>query len=213
MSKPLTLYVDSLFLSPYAMSAYVALTEKKLPFEIRMIDLAAGEQRMQPYLKRALTGRVPALTHNDLNLTESSAISEYLEDVFPPTEYARLYPAEPQTRAKARQIQAWLRSDLLALRQERSTETVFYGADAAPLSDTALAAANKLIHIAGAMLSDGAPNLFGAWCLADTELALMLKRLTHAQDGLPPALQHYAEMQWQRPAVQEWLTHNAAAHG
>ena len=213
MSKPLTLYVDSLFLSPYAMSAYVALTEKKLPFEIRVIDLAAGEQRMQPYLKRALTGRVPALTHNGLNLTESSAISEYLEDIYPPAEYTRLYPADPQTRAKARQVQAWLRSDLLALRQERSTETVFYGADAAPLSDTALAAATKLIHVAGTMLSGDASNLFGAWCLADTELALMLKRLTHAQDGLPVALQHYADMQWQRPAVQEWLKHNAAARG
>ena len=49
MGAPITLYVDSLFLSPYAMSAYVALTEKKLPFEVRPIDLEAGEQRMQPY--------------------------------------------------------------------------------------------------------------------------------------------------------------------
>ncbi|WP_268608751.1 glutathione S-transferase N-terminal domain-containing protein, partial [Escherichia coli] len=77
MGAPFTLFVDSQFLSPYAMSAYVALTEKQLPFEVRMIDLDAGEQRMQPYQCRALTARVPALTHGDFNLTESTAIAEY----------------------------------------------------------------------------------------------------------------------------------------
>ena len=209
MGAPLTLFVDSLFLSPYAMSAYVALTEKRLPFEIRPIDLEAGEQRMQPYQARALTSRVPALTHEGFHLTESSAIAEYLDEAFPAPAHAALYPKELRARARARQLQAWLRSDLAALRQERPTETVFYGAAGQPLSDAAHAAAAKLIQVASCLLEGGRSCLFDEWCIADTDLAVTLKRLF--QDDLPDALRAYADGQWQRPSVQTWLEHNAAA--
>ncbi|WP_454677638.1 glutathione transferase [Achromobacter marplatensis] len=209
MGAPITLYVDSLFLSPYAMSAYVALTEKKLPFEVRPIDLEAGEQRMQPYQCRALTARVPALTHEGFNLTESSVIAEYLEDVFPAPEHAALYPQAIRERARARQLQAWLRSDLGALRQERPTETVFYGAAGQPLSDAAHAASAKLIQVASHLIGVDQASLFDDWCIADIDLAVMLKRL--ALDDLPDPLRAYADVQWQRPSVQKWLEHNAAA--
>lgn len=209
MGAPFTLYVDSQFLSPYAMSAYVALAEKQLPFEVRLIDLDAGEQRMQPYQCRALTARVPALTHGDFNLTESTAITEYLEDLHPAPACTALYPAQPRERARARQLQAWLRSDLAALRQERPTETVFYGAAGQPLSDAAHAAAAKLIQVASCLLEGGRSCLFDEWCIADTDLAVTLKRLS--QDDLPDALRAYADGQWQRPSVQTWLEHNAAA--
>lgn len=209
MGAPITLYVDSLFLSPYAMSVYVALTEKQLPFEVRPIDLSAGEQRMQPFQCRALTSRVPALTHADFNLTESSVIAEYLEDAFPPPEHTALFPSALQERARARQLQAWLRSDLGALRQERPTETVFYGEAGPPLSDDAHAAAAKLIRVASYLVGVGQTTLFDKWCIADTDLAVMLKRLSN--DDLPDTLRAYADAQWQRPAVQKWLEHNAAA--
>ena len=209
MGAPITLYVDSLFLSPYAMSVYVALTEKQLPFEVRPIDLGAGEQRMQPFQCRALTSRVPALTHADFNLTESSVIAEYLDEAFPPPEHTALYPSALQERARARQLQAWLRSDLGALRQERPTETVFYGEAGQPLSDDAHAAAAKLIRVASYLVGVGQATLFDAWCIADIDLAVMLKRLSN--DDLPDTLRAYAEVQWQRPAVQKWLEHNAAA--
>lgn len=209
MGAPLTLFVDSLFLSPYAMSAYVALTEKQLPFEVRPIDLEVGEQRMQPYQARALTSRVPALTHQDFHLTESSAIAEYLDEAFPAPEHAALYPRDLRARARARQLQAWLRSDLAALRQERPTETVFYGAAGQPLSDPAHAAAAKLVRVAESLVGTGRACLFDEWCIADTDLAVMLKRLS--QDDLPEALRAYAEGQWQRSSVQKWLEHNAAA--
>lgn len=210
LGAPFTLFVDSQFLSPYAMSAYVALTEKQLPFEVRMIDLDAGEQRMQPYQCRALTARVPALTHGDFNLTESTAIAEYLEDLHPAPACTALYPAQPRERARARQLQAWLRSDLGALRQERPTETVFYNRAGEPLSDAGHSAAAKLIHVAGALIGAGQSTLFDEWCLADLDLAVALRRLW--LDGLPDPLRDYAETQWQRPSVRKWLEHNAAAH-
>lgn len=211
LAKPLTLFVDALMLSPYAMSAYVALAEKGLPVELRLVDLSAGEQRLKPYASRAPTCRVPALAHDEFHLTESSAIIEYLEEVFGPPDYPALYPAQPQQRARARQIQAWLRSDLAALRQERSTEVVFYGEPCAPLTDAAQAAAAKLLRVAQGLLPEGQTQLFDAWCIADTELALMLRRLSCESDAMPDVLRAYADRQWQRPSVQTWLQFNQDA--
>ncbi|MCD0503004.1 glutathione transferase [Bordetella petrii] len=189
------------------MAAYVALAEKGLPVELRLVDLQSGEQRMQPYANRAPTCRVPALAHDTFHLTESSAIIEYLEDVFPAPDYPGLYPAAPQERARARQVQAWLRSDMSPLREERNTEVVFHGAPCAPLGDAAQAAAAKLLRVASLLLSGNRPCLFDAWCIADTELALMLRRLG-GPDELPEPLREYADRQWQRATVQTWLQFN-----
>ncbi|MYM98304.1 glutathione transferase [Duganella vulcania] len=202
---PFELYVDSLFTSPYAMSAFVALTEKRLPFSVKTVDLEAGQQKLSAYATRALTARVPALVEGDFVLTESTAITEYLDESFPAPEYISLYPKDRRQRAQARQIQAWLRSDLLPVRAERDTETVFFGKASAPLTAAGQAAANKLIHAAGQFVQEGSPHLFGDWSLADADLALMLNRLILNGDEVPQKLKDYAAGQWQRPSIQQWL--------
>jgi glutathione S-transferase len=201
----LKLYVDGQFTSPYALSAFVALREKGLPFEVETVDLEAGANKTLAYAGKALTGRVPCLVHNDFMLTESSAIDEYLDEMFPAPEYKALYPALPQKRAIARQIQAWIRSDLLALREERSTHTVFYRRAEQPLSPLAQAAADKLIRLAEQVI-DG-QHLFGRWCIADTDLAVMLSRLVMNGDPVPQKLMDYVAGQWQRESLQDWLKH------
>jgi glutathione S-transferase len=199
----LTLYVDSQFTSPYALSVFVTLKEKGLPFELKTVDLEAGANLEPPFRDLALTARVPALVHNGFVLTESSAISEYLDEVFPAPEYHAVLPRNAQRRALARQVQAWLRSDLMPIRQERSTITVFYEPATQPLSAEARAAADKLVRAAGKLV-DG-PTLFTRWCVADTDLAVMLMRLIKSGDDVPQKLKDYAEAQWQRAPVQEWL--------
>ena len=196
------LYTDSHFTSPYAMSAFAALTEKRLSFEIRTLDLATGANNDPEYAMMSLTQRVPTLVHGDFALSESSAIAEYLEETFP---QVPVYPQDRQQRAQARQVQAWLRSDLIPIRQERSTVVVFYGIKSGPLSPAAEAATRKLFAAAQALLADGREHLFGQWSIADTDLALMLNRLVLNGDDVPPVLVEYAQRQWQRPAVQEWV--------
>ena len=199
----LKLYVDSQFTSPYAISAFVALREKGLDFDMETVDLEAGKNKDLSYTGKALTGRVPCLVHNDFMLTESSAITEYLDEMFPAPEHRALYPVLPQKRAVARQIQAWVRSDLGALREERSTYTVFYRRAEQPLSPAAQAAADKLVHLAERVI-DG-PYLFGRWCIADTDLAIMLSRLVMNGDPVPQKLKDYVAHQWQRESLQDWL--------
>jgi glutathione S-transferase len=196
------LHVDAQFASPYAMSAYVALREKGIAFDLRKVDLSAGEQHADDYAMVSLTRRVPTLVDGDFALSESSAIAEYLEDLQPAPP---LYPREPRARARARQVQAWLRSDLMPIRSERSTVVVFARPTVAPLSVDAVAAAQRLFTLADALLPPGASALFGAWSIADTDLALMLQRLNRNGDALPARLADYAAAQWERASVQEWV--------
>jgi len=205
---PYVLYVDSLFASPWALSVFVALTEKRLPFTVETVDLAAGQQHGD-YAHRTLTARVPALADGDVTLSESTAITEYLEECCPAPDYPALYPRDRFQRARARQVQAWIRTDLAALRAERDTETVFFHKACAPLTGAGQAAAAKLVDVAGQLVHG--PNLFGAWSIADVDLALMLQRLIVNGDPVPPSLVAYAARQWERPSVRQWLARHRPA--
>ena len=203
--EKLALYVDARFASPYAMTAFVTLTEKGIAFEIRKVDLEAKEHYQPGYASLSLTCRVPTLVHGDFRLSESSAISEYLEEVFPAPKYAAVYPGDVHARARARQIQAWLRSDFMPIREERSTEVVFFRSTDKPLSESARISAARLCLAADSLLAENATNLFTDWCIADTDLALMLNRLVLNGDEVPEKLAAYTRDQWQRQSVQLWV--------
>ena len=200
----LLLYVDAQFASPYAMSAFVSLTEKALPFEIETVDLSTGENHRDNFARTSVTRRVPTLVHEQFCLSESSAIAEYLEELFPETG-RRLYPVDPKQRARARQVQAWLRSDLLPVRLERPTEVVFHGARCPKLSGPAEAAVQKLYAAADLLIPRDSAYLCGEWSIADVDLALMLNRLLMHGDPMPQRLASYARSQWSRASVQHWV--------
>jgi glutathione S-transferase len=199
------LYVDSKFTSPWAMSAFVTLHEKRLPFELLALDLSARENYAPIFTKTSLTNRVPTLMHDEYSLSESSAISEYLEDLYPAPEYAAVYPTDIRARARARQIQAWLRSDLMPIRTERTARVIFFKRTDQPLSEDGRAAAEKLFRVANALLPNGAQHVFGEWSIVDVDLAFMINRLAMNGDEVPPKLASYAAAQWQRPSVQLWV--------
>ncbi len=202
-NQSLTLYVNKGYTSPYALSTYVVLREKNLPFTVAEIDLDAGGHQQGEYRKQSLTARIPTLLHGDFALSESSAMDEYLEETFPDT--PRVYPSDVRDRARARQIQAFVRSDLMPIRVERSTSTVFQHDKPKPLSVEAQAAAAKLLNFADALIPSGSGNLFGTWSIADTDLAMMLNRLVHNGDAVPEKIANYVRTQWARPSVQAWV--------
>ncbi|XTZ39628.1 glutathione transferase [Salmonella enterica] len=214
MSEPtIILWSDAHFFSPYVMSVYVALHEKGLPFSLKTVDLNSNAQRLPDWPGYSQTQRVPLIEVEGFILSESSAITEYLEERFAPPEWERIYPHELEKRARARQIQAWLRSDLVPVREERSTDVVFAGAVKAPLSSAGQESAAKLIAIASDLLAHGKPNLFGEWCIADADLALMLNRLVMHGDNVPQLLVDYATFQWQRSSVQRYVALSAKRAG
>ncbi len=200
-----TLYVDADYFSPYALSAFVAAVEKGVAFSVQTIDLSrpAGA-RGTAFGQASLSSRVPALEHDGFTLVESSAIAEYLDECF---DGPYLYPREAQPRARARMVQAWIRSDMLALRKERSSHGVFKGFGAVqPLGPDARAAADKLTATADQLLAHGGEHLLGAWSIADVDLAMMLMRLAASGEDIGSRLRDYAARQWSRPSVQRWLS-------
>lgn len=196
------LYVDANFASPYALVAFVSLLEKRVAFDIETLDLASHANLGPEFSKTSITRRVPTLVHDDFALSESSAICEYIDEIFPGT---RLYPTDPRDRARARQVQAWVRSDLMPIRDERPTYVVFCGAKRPALSPHARDAADKLFSAALTLLDGRTDNLFGDWSIADVDLAMMLQRLIVLGDAVPKRLIDYATLQWQRPSVQQWV--------
>jgi glutathione S-transferase len=101
-------------------------------------------------------------------------------------------------------IQAWIRSDPMPIREERSTHTIWYGTPRAPLSPAGLAARDKLVRAATAWLGDRT-QLFTSWSIADADLALVLRRVI--DDELPTPLVRYVEAQLARPSMAKWHTH------
>lgn len=134
-STKLKLYVGADFVSAFAMSAYVALKEKQLSFELVTLDLKARENYQASYQDVSLTCKIPTLVHEGFALSESSAIAEYLDEIAPG--HPKLFPLDIKQRARARQLQAWLRSDLLVIRKERPADLIYFGKKETPLSDEA----------------------------------------------------------------------------
>ena len=205
MNDRIILYGEQLWDSPYVFTVFVALSEKRIPFETRIVDLSKGEQREPGYAARSLTERVPAIEHGGLTLSESLAILEYLDEAFPPPTHARLLPEGRKERARARQVLGWLRSDLMPLRDERPTTTMFYEPAKTRLSERAQASADKLLRVAERLIPEGEADLFGSFSIADADLAFMLHRLILSSDPVPERIARYAARQWQRPSVRAYV--------
>lgn len=56
-----------------------------------------------------------------------------------------------------------------------------------------------------ALVPARAGHLFGAFSIADADLALMLQRLALNGDPVPERLRAYAAGIWRRPSVEEWV--------
>lgn len=75
----------TLFYSPQtrATGARVLLEELKVPYELHVLNMKAGEQRQPAYLAINPLGKVPAVRVGDTLVTEQGAIYLYLADLFP----------------------------------------------------------------------------------------------------------------------------------
>jgi len=59
------------------------LEEVGEPYDIHLLSLSKGDQQKPDYLAVNPMGKVPALRHGDVVITEAAAICAYLADAFP----------------------------------------------------------------------------------------------------------------------------------
>src|ERR1700720_1159951 len=73
------------FHSPNTRSSGVRILLEELgaPYELRAVNMKAGEQRKPAYLAVNPMGKVPAILHRGELVTEQGAIFIYLADLFP----------------------------------------------------------------------------------------------------------------------------------
>ena len=75
----------TLFHSPNTRStgSLTLLEELGVPYRLHVLNMQAGEQRQEAYLAVNPMGKVPAILHGDVLVTEQVAIYLYLADLFP----------------------------------------------------------------------------------------------------------------------------------
>lgn len=81
----------------------IALNYKNLKFEYRAVHLLndGGEQHKENYKNLNPMAEVPSLVHNGVTISQSMAIVEYLDEVYPKPQ---LFPKDPYKRAQVRQF-------------------------------------------------------------------------------------------------------------
>ncbi|XP_042911446.1 maleylacetoacetate isomerase [Parasteatoda tepidariorum] len=89
----------SYFRSSCSWRVRIALAYKGIDYECKTVDLLAGQQYSESYLKINPTGEVPVYVDNGKTITNSTAILEYLEETVP---NAPLLPTDPVKRAQVR---------------------------------------------------------------------------------------------------------------
>lgn len=113
-----------------------ALASKKTSYTITPIDLSKGEHKTEEYLCKNPIGQVPLLectdtrTEDRVFISQSLAIIQFLEDIFPDT--VRLWPTDPAEKAFANQVVEMINSgtqpmqntSFLALLEEKSNGVV-----------------------------------------------------------------------------------------
>jgi len=85
--------------STYVWSARLALAEKGVAHDL--VDVAFGEHRQEPHLKRHPFAKVPAFEHDGFQLYETQAILRYIDEGFP---VAPLQPTDLHQFARMNQI-------------------------------------------------------------------------------------------------------------
>jgi glutathione S-transferase len=87
--------------STYARTARLVLEEKGVAYELRPVNIMAGEGQASEHTSRHAFGKVPAFEHDGFTLYETVAIARYIDRVFPGPS---LQPSDPKQAARMDQI-------------------------------------------------------------------------------------------------------------
>jgi len=97
--------------APNPTKVRIYIVEKGLDIPLHTIDLARGDQRKESYRAINPLGKVPVLElNNGTYLPESTAIIEYLEEVFPDPS---LIGSTPEKRAQVRALERFIDLNVL----------------------------------------------------------------------------------------------------
>jgi glutathione S-transferase/GST-like protein len=179
----------------------IALEELSLPYRLRALDLAAGEQRQDWFLAINPNGRIPAILDHDeggFAVFESGAILVYLAE-----KTGRLLPTDRQGRSRVLQ---WLMFQMGGVGPMMGQANVFFRyfpEKIQPAIDRYQAESKRLFRVLDRHLASH-EFLAGDYSIADIANWAWVR--THAWSGVAiddlPHLSRWVEQIRARPAVQ-----------
>ena len=206
----LQLYIGNKNYSSWSMRPWVLLRQAGIAFNEVFVRFDSFDASSE--FKRALgpvspTGKVPVLVDGDLIVWDTLAIAEYVAETWADKQ---LWPAAPQTRARARSVCAEMHSGFTALRSHcpMNIEADLAHAGALIWRDQpgVRADVQRLVQMWSALLQEhGGPMLFGEFSIADAYFAPVCMRLHSYALPLPAHIAAYVQRVRELPGVKAWI--------
>jgi glutathione S-transferase len=188
--------------SSWSLRPWLALAQSGIAFEEKLVPLDQPNTRAE-IGAHSPSGRVPFLRHGGIEVWESLAICEYLNEAFPE---ARLWPRDRAARAHARAVSNEMHAGFSELRYNLPMDI---RAD--------LKAKSRAVHVAGDITriqsiwtecrtrfgAEG-PFLFGRFSIADCMYAPVTTRFRTYGVKLEPACESYVAAMTALPAMKAW---------
>jgi glutathione S-transferase len=183
-------------LSPIARRVWLALLEKGLEFESRLVKLNEQEQFEAEFLRLNPFHHVPVLLDGDVRLIESIAILDYLDAQYPTH---RMTPETPAALGRMRMIQMVIVNELMSV-----VPAVITAAGNLPESHPRAAVLNAGLNFLTQQLGDdlyfGGDRVDLADCVAGVTLPLLHRLGIDMRDY--PELKNWMERLYKRSSWQ-----------
>ena len=195
-----TLVIGNKNYSSWSLRPWLALRVAGVPFDEVRIPLYSPGSKEQ-ILRHSPAGKVPVLVTPEVTVWESLAILEFLADRHPE---ARLWPADPAQRARARAVSTEMHAGFAALRANlgMNLRKTFPDHATAPEVLTDIARVQALWN--DCLDRSGGPFLFGAFTNADAMFAPVVTRFLTYSVKTDAASARYMAVVRALPALDEW---------
>lgn len=196
------LVIGSKKYSSWSLRPWFLMKAFDIPFEETVVTLRREDTKRE-IQKLSPSGLVPVLRSEEMTITDSLAIAEYLAERFP---NKQLWPEDRLVRAFGRMMSAEMHSGFQALRQEMPMD---FTAQQLPFPSSPDVQMNidRILALWAEALTQyktAGPWLLGPLSIADAMYAPVVSRFRSYGVALPEAAQNYADRLWEHPAMQEW---------
>ena len=199
----LHLYIANKAYSSWSLRPWILLRHFGIPFEETVIPLDQPTSRVD-ILRHSPNGKVPALHADDLVISESLAIVEFLAESFPDKP---IWPADRRARAAARSLASEMHAGFVKLRS--SCPTNFRRQPKAVALDEDVLADIERIQAAWAAArhhyAHGGSFLFGEFSAADAMFAPVVNRFDAYAVKVRPETRAYMDAVMALPAWKAWI--------
>ncbi len=189
--------------SSWSLRPWIVMKQAGLKFDEQFVALQQPNTKAN-ILKYSPSGKVPFLRHGKIEVWESLAICEYLNEAFPK---AGLWPRDKAARSQARAASNEMHGGFADLRRYLPMDV------SRKIDDPSRARAVKgeIDRICAIWAQcrrnygKGGPFLFGKFSIADGMFAPVVTRFTTYGVKLPPVAAAYVKTMMALPAMKEWI--------